>query len=228
MAKLSRLVCLGLGLGILAVAIGTLSTHPAAAAPGSTNVTVTNTPLPVQTPNSNTTPLPANVTNFPSTQNVSGTVNVGNFPAAQNVTIANPQTQPVPTSDAQNQPFAILVNPSFTDGSPRGSASFAVPNGQRLIIEFIGGNVCLTVGQKAIFAVDVQVGGAQPEYALPAIAEGTFNGFGGGPCDNFAVSQQVRIYADPGTTVTLAVVRSDSTGSTFAGLAVSGHLVNTQ
>jgi hypothetical protein len=155
-------------------------------------------------------------------------VNVGNFPAAENVTITNPQTQPVPTSDAQNQPFAILVNPSFTEGSPRGSASFTVPNGQRLIIEFIGGNVCLTVGQKAIFAVDVQVGGAQPEYALPAIAEGTFNGFGGGPCDNFAVSQQVRIYADPGTIVTLAVVRSESTGSASSGLAVSGHMVNTQ
>jgi hypothetical protein len=136
-------VCLSLGLGILAVAIGTLSTHPAAAAPGSTNVTVTNTPLPVQAPNSNTTPLPANVTNFPSTQNVSGTVNVGNFPAAQNVTITNPQTQPVPTSDAQNQPFAILVNPFLADGSIRGSASFTVPNGQRLIIEFIGGNACL-------------------------------------------------------------------------------------
>src|SRR5947209_15445784 len=153
MAKLSRLVSLGLGVGILAVALGTLSTHPAAAAPGATNVVVTNTPLPVQAPNSNTTPLPANVTNFPSTQNVSGTVNVGNFPAAQNMTITNPQTQPVPTSDAQNQPFGILVNPLFTDGSPRGSASFAVPNVQRPIIEFIGGNACLTPAQKAIFNV---------------------------------------------------------------------------
>ena len=228
MSKLSRLVSLGLGFGILAVAIGTLSTHPAAAAPGSTNVNVTNTPLPVQAPNSNTTPLPANVTNFPGTQNVNGTVNVGNFPAAQNVTITNPQTQPVPTSDAQNQPFAILVNPFLADGSIRGSASFTVPNGQRLIIAFIGGHACLPLGQKAIFDVDVQVGTAPVDYALPAIAEGTFNGFGGGPCDNFAVGQQVRIYADPGTTVTLAVVRSDSTGSALPGLAVSGHLVNTQ
>ena len=90
-------------------------------------------------------------------------------------------------------------------------------------------NVCLPVGQKAIFDVDVQVGTAQVEYALPAIAEGTFNGFGGGPCDNFAVSQQVRIYADPNTTVTLAVVRSDLTGSALFGVgsfrAYSEHAV---
>jgi hypothetical protein len=228
MSKLSRLMCLGLGLGILTVAIGTLSTPPAAAAPGPTNVIVTNTPLPVQAPNSNTTPLPANVTNFPSTQNVSGTVNVGNFPAAQSVTITNPQTQPIPISDAQNQPFGILLNPVLTDGSGRGTAGFTVPSGQRLIIEFIGGNVCLPVGQKAIFDVDVVVGTAEVGYVLPAIAEGTFNLFGGGPCDNFAVTQQVRIYAEPNSTVTVGVVRSDSTGSTFAGVGVSGHLVNTQ
>jgi hypothetical protein len=144
------------------------------------------------------------------------------------VKVANPQTQPVPTSDAQNQPFATLVDALLPDGSIRGSASFTVPSGQRLIIDYIAGNVCLPVGQKAIFDVDVQVGTTPVVYVLPAIPQGTFNSFGGGPCDNFAVSQQVRIYADPDTTVSLAVVRSDSTGSTFSGLAVSGHLVNTQ
>src|SRR5258707_11867848 len=83
-------------------------------------------------------------------------------PAAQAVPISvkviNSQTQPVPTSDAQNQPFATLVDAVLSDGSIRGSASFTVPSGQRLIIDFIGGNVCLPVGQKAMFDVEVQVG----------------------------------------------------------------------
>jgi len=56
------------------------------------------------------------------------------------VKVINSQTQPVPTSDAQNQPFATLVDAVLSDGSIRGSASFTVPSGQRLIIDFIGGN----------------------------------------------------------------------------------------
>lgn len=145
-----------------------------------------------------------------------------------NVKIVNPQAQPVPVSDAQIQPFDILVDAPLSDGSIRGSASFTVPSGQRLVIDYIGGNVCLPIGQKAIFEVDVQVGPTPADFVLPAIPQGTFNAFGGGPCDNFAVSTPVRIYADPNTTVSLAVVRSDPNGSTFSGISLSGHLVNTQ
>jgi hypothetical protein len=143
-----------------------------------------------------------------------------------NVKVVNPPAQPVPVSDAQTQPFGILINPVLSDGAIRGDASFTVPSGQRLIIDFVGGNVCLPAGQKAAFDVTVQIGTIESNYVLAAIPQGTFNSLAG--CDDFAVSQQVRIYADPNTTVDFGVVRSDSTGRTFAGIGVSGHLVNVQ
>jgi hypothetical protein len=141
--------------------------------------------------------------------------------------VANLAMQPVsaPGGGMGTQPFATLVNATVDEGSPVAFASFTVPDGYRLVIEFMGGNVCLPVGQKAIFQVVLQTGLQQVDFVLPATAQGTFNAFGGGPCDNFAIGQPMRLYAEPNSIVQLGLARSDTTGSTFLGLAVSGYLV---
>jgi hypothetical protein len=90
------------GLVTLGVVGAALSPRPAVAqnpSPGSAPVNIVS-PLPmpvtgtVNVGNLGSTTLPVSVTNFPTTQNVSGTVNIGALPAVQTVIVNAPGSFP--------------------------------------------------------------------------------------------------------------------------------------
>jgi hypothetical protein len=195
--------------------------------------------------NADGNPVPTTIQNTP-TVNVTGSVGIAGTPAVSatvtntpNVVVTNSpivsvSNLPTGTAGPSNttglltkaldnpalQPFQQVLACSTTAGvSITCSATFNVPAGKVLVIEYLhmhsfdsGGSIaaeyllnCTAGGNAAIY----QYG---PETAITS---------------TFHISEhQVRIYADPGSTVTFSGLESSITGSvTFAG-TLSGHLVN--
>jgi hypothetical protein len=231
MQYVARVLVLTLALGVLAVTLSFYSSQPAVAGPGATSVIVTNTPLPVTgNVNAAVTSLPAvqisgtpsvnaNITNGSVT--VSGTVGVGSMPPIDgNVTVANSAANPVPTIVADNPPaepftwalpvifpdtgnFSLLVPPITPDGKTVSSA----------VIEILSG-ACggLPVPMSGIA---ISLAASSPSYNLP---------FALGPDPTAPVgSQTVRLYVQPGSSITLHPLASETGG----GCSVSffGHYI---
>jgi hypothetical protein len=148
----------------------------------------------------------------------------------QNPVTLNPETEnPVTVlGDVTNpalQPFQQELFISTPEGLLGGQQSFIVPAGKRLVIEFVSFGVTWPTGQattRVFIEVCNSTGNACPiNYYLPASFQA--NEFGG---DSFFVaSSPTRLYADPGSEVTVAVRRNVTTGTGLATVGVSGHLV---
>lgn len=121
------------------------------------------------------------------------------------------------------QPFQHELQIVVQAGTNGASQTFTVPAGRRLVIEYLAATVAVFPGQKAHLRITTTAGGTIASYDPPLRALGTWaTGF-----DVRGVSQVVRIYADPGSTVAV-IVGSD--GGNFPGtigefVALSGYLV---
>lgn len=162
----------------------------------------------------------------PPTQNVNvvntPNVNVSNTP---NVQVGNTTTNPVPTRDVDNparQPFQIGLGISVANGNLTANGSFTVPAGKQLVIEFVSALAAISSGQKLTLQFSTTGGGAPVAFTLPAFLQGTF----GGTVDDYAVAQQMRVYADPGTSVQFVLTQNNTTAGALADIGVSGYLVN--
>jgi hypothetical protein len=210
----------GLCVIVLAVAF-TVPKSSLAADPGPAagiNVNVVNTPLPVQGT--------VNVGNFPASSTVSGSVSITGTP---NVKVTNTRSAPVLTRDVDNpalQPFQNSQVISTPAGLLGGDGTFTVPAGKRLVIEFLSFQGSWPAGQATtrLFIGVCNSGGGQcqTEFFLPAISQGP--DFGGNSL--FAASSPMRLYADPGTDVTVSVRRNATAGTGLAVVAISGYLVD--
>lgn len=96
---------------------------------------------------------------------------------------------------------------------------FEVPNDKCLVIEYISGEAYMPEGQKALFGIITMAGGTEVRHYLGTHA---LTAFGGN--DYYWVSGPARIYAAPGTIVTLRADRDADTGSATFRMSVSGHL----
>jgi hypothetical protein len=174
-----------------------------------------------------------NVVNTPS-------VNVANFPATTNVaidpsanTVKIDTANPLLVRDVENsarQPFHNVEFGGFEDG-----ANFTgfvpittVPAGKRLVIEYCSLIATMPVGQTIFNArIGTQLldsnNGSTLYHVLTVSAQGS-----DGLRDFFSVSQELRLYADPGTTVFCAAQRSSPIGSNPGsfGCAISGYFVS--
>jgi hypothetical protein len=124
-------------------------------------------------------------------------------------------------SNPVRQPIEQLLAFELSDGQANGQASFAVPSGNRLVVEFITAILTVPVGQKAVVTFFVQTGGIGPPGILHCLAlnpQGTFIG------DTFAASQLVRLYADPESTVLFQFARNDGSGLASGNISVTGYL----
>jgi len=180
--------------------------------PSPAPVTVTNTPLPVQGS--------VSVNNFPATQPVSGTVGISGM-----ATVGNTRTTPLYVRDVDNpahHPFAQEVNCSVPGGSKSCAASFTVDAGKELVIETASVLGTVPIGGKGFAVITVTTGGTNiSSVQLPL----TFQASYAGTVDTYVGTQPLRLYADPGSTVTLEGEEQPVGSATFT-FDVSGYTVD--
>jgi hypothetical protein len=131
----------------------------------------------------------------------------------------NANNQAVPNRDQDNpaqQPFQFTLPTLISStGGACTETQFAVPAGQRLVIEYIDAR--LTFATTGVFETAVTAGGKGATYQWPISAlPGSSSGVG---------NQMVRLYADPGSNVTVEVCPNSTTAAETSG-AISGYLVN--
>ena len=114
-------------------------------------------------------------------------------------------------------PFSQRLDITLSGGF--GSGTFTVPAGVRLVIDYVSADLGVPVGGTVLFDVATTLNGAEVESHLPVFPNGVVLGQ-----QVFSVSSPVRIYADPLSTVTIAILGpSSGTGGSIVG--VYGHLV---
>lgn len=152
------------------------------------------------------------------TTTIAGNVSVTNTPT---VNLA-PGTS-VACTTAAPEPYQKYVGATNTGTNVHTFSLGTVPAGKRLVIEFVSAHGQVPPGTHVeLFHLNTVAGsgGAATHdllvHAQPAAVIGDAI---------FRASQQVRIYADPGTTVT-ALVRTNTNGQTSCAIAISGHLVD--
>jgi hypothetical protein len=145
----------------------------------------------------------------------------------KDVVVVNAPAAPVPVSIQKNldnpalQPFQQFLAGAMDDGELNMGDELAVtvPAGKRLVIETVSAIVTTAAGQNVRIRVDATAGGVAAHH-LTVSKEPWQASF-----DHKGI-QSGRMYADPGTTVYIRVVRDQSTGIANVNAAISGHFVN--
>ena len=114
-------------------------------------------------------------------------------------------------------PFSQRLDIVLTSGF--GSGTFTVPAGVRLVIDYISADIGCAVGGSVLFDVATYLNGAEVESHLPVFPNGVILGQ-----QVFSVSSMTHIYADPNSTVTIALL-GPSSGSAGSIVGVYGHFV---
>ena len=114
-------------------------------------------------------------------------------------------------------PFSQRLDIVLSSGF--GNGTFTVPAGSRLVIDYISADVGCAVGGNVLFDVATYLNGAEVESHLPVFPNGVILGQ-----QVFSVSSPTHIYADPNSTVTIALL-GPSSGAGGAIVGVYGHLV---
>ncbi len=114
-------------------------------------------------------------------------------------------------------PFSQRLDITLSSGF--GSGTFTVPAGSRLVIDYISADIGCAVGGTVLFDVATYLNGAEVESHLPVFPNGVLLGQ-----QVFSVSAQTHIYADPNSTVTIALL-GPSSGGGGSIVGVYGHLV---
>lgn len=179
-------------------------------------VTVENTPLPVTVEN---------------TIGVNGTVGIAGTPSVQatiigtpGVTIQNAPDQPIPVSvdPYPRTPFQIAIRMQFPTNGYDVSGSFSVPSGMRLVIETVSIRGGLAASEQLTHWGITVAAGAACTHALNMPSSMTLPDLN---TRMYSSNDLVRLYADPGTQVSMQLSRFPAVGSPgFFGF-VSGYLV---
>lgn len=156
------------------------------------------------------------------------------FSVIHDATLAGAGTSASPLQVASPLEIRDLDNPArqpFQAGSSCSTTSdgcfgsfITVPAGKRLVIEYMSMLADIPAGQVALWQVRTTVGGQHVHFlpqSAPAVA-----GFIGSP-GVAAVSQQVRLYADPGSVLILSFTRNGTGTQAHFDATISGYLVDT-
>jgi hypothetical protein len=141
----------------------------------------------------------------------------------QRVLVTNTAAAPVQARDvdrAAQEPFQKNFRMAFDPGQLGTSATFTVPNRKRLVLEYVSGNFATENGMIVIFSVTTTVAQVTADHRVVLDPQGA----AGGLPASFTGAQELRLYADPGTTVTLYSGRQQG-GTGGGSAAVSGYLV---
>ena len=144
-----------------------------------------------------------------------GTATLPAHAKPKDVKVVNDLGTPVPVEDAfVREPFA------FSDSDRRTSTfvafRFDVPEDRRLFVESIGALIEACSGSITQAEVTYVLDGVLHQYPLP-----TIEGFEG----SFSVHENLRLYADPGSSIRLQVDQG-FLEPIFARVAISGYLID--
>ena len=144
--------------------------------------------------------------------------------AAVPVKVVNDDSEPMPIFDVDKpsiQYFQQELDFNFDPTKTGGGSSFVVPEGKRLVIEFVSANIYLEQGKAVDFSIAASVNGVIAHHRLllnelwpVGIYPITYN-----------VSQNMRIYADPLAEVLVYVNNTDG-GNGSVYVSISGYLVD--
>lgn len=130
---------------------------------------------------------------------------------------------PIPVYDVNEpamQPFQQELDFDFEPTQLGAGKSFFVPSGKRLVIEFVSANIGLSTSKAVSFAITTNANGTIAHHRLLLNELWPNSNF----LNYYNVSQNMRIYADPGTEVNIHVNSGGGEGSVFA--TISGYLVD--
>lgn len=131
------------------------------------------------------------------------------------VAVTNVPLPTHPTDEtAPNQPFQTTLQP-FSDNYSSASDSFTVPAHKRLVIEFVSALITQSPSGGAYSYLETTAGGTTVGYDLADSSES--------PARR---TQVVRVYADPGSTVTVGVSSYDNSTSVGTDTKLSGYYVD--
>jgi hypothetical protein len=132
----------------------------------------------------------------------------------------------IQTGNPPLQPFAQSLSARLQSGRPDIAASFEVPDGKRLVIETVSLLLSLPVGNNYdSFTIETTVGG-QPIFTS-LFPNRIFSSNSVEVA--FGITQQLKLYADPGTKVTAHLSQSFISPSNYINgfnLVISGYLVD--
>ena len=149
-----------------------------------------------------------------------------------NVVVTNSPAQPVPVKEQNNpafQPFQWQGQPTVALGNSDTITTFTVPAGKRLVIEGISAQVYVSgavTGEVPRLILGTNAAGVWANTFTPMTYVGN-----SGPSPSYAVSQPLRMYADPGSTVDVELRRSTDLNGNYTGILIStitvtGYFVN--
>ena len=122
-------------------------------------------------------------------------------------------------------PYVKTVSFNIETGTTQNNASIAIPEGKRLIIEFISARAQGPAGQKFIAQIQTSVARTESPrgiYWLVFFPQGTFS-----TIDVFTASQPTHIFAEPVyPPVQFVATRTSLTGTAFVEATITGRLVN--
>lgn len=130
-----------------------------------------------------------------------------------------PDDDPFPVA-AADQAFQAGATMSLSVGTEGANGFFKVPSYRRLVIEYASGRASLPAGQKGNFAIFTSLAGATREHWLLG-SQALF-----GATVEPRAGEAVRLYADPGTLVTLRFDRDGATGTASASMSIAGRLID--
>jgi hypothetical protein len=166
--------------------------------------------------NSTSEPVPTTVNNSPTVKLASNAA----------VTVNNGESSPVLTRNVNDgvTPFHQAIIGSFPTGSFSGSAIIPVPDGKRLVIEYVSAHVPLPTGQNlSQISVSTQIKETTVQHSLVRNEHGSHLSTS---TNLFTVGQSLRLYADGGTPIIFSLARNANTDSSGYGFTVSGYLIN--
>lgn len=138
--------------------------------------------------------------------------------------------QPKPAAPRLRRPYQKDLSVTVAAGQPLASTNFIVPLDKRLIIEFVCCSAGVGVGELAHMAVVTTVDGQTLRHPISTICQRRDSPDGYPPVHSVdvSVSQVVRLYADPGTSVTVLFSRSENYAvtDTYFAASLSGYLVD--
>jgi len=125
-------------------------------------------------------------------------------------------TNPIPVRDVDRRPQQPVQFTLF-EPNPR---SYTVPTGKRLVIEYVSGAFGISSSGGAQAVVFLEVSPGSERHLFPGAPVSYNDGTAGGV--TFAFSQSARMFAGPGTTISM----SGGQGVLLGSVNVSGYLVD--
>lgn len=232
MRRFGTVLAVVFGIAVLSSFVALTPQNSATSPDGGPSVTIVN-PLPL--------PVTGNVNASITNNSVNSVPITGKVGINGNVTVVNPldasgNATPVITRDADNaarQPFVATCTLGVLPNSPRaacsnssGSGEITVPDGKRLVIEYVSAELLLTAEKASVFRIQYASGGRfgwtasfAPQDTGP-IAIGV---------ETFVVSAPTRLYADAASKIdcsAMALTPQDFFQNEPGDCTISGYLVS--